>query len=172
MGVDPSLRNTGIAILNYDTRFSPINPNAYEVTHCQVLANPQKYTKTDAIMNMIDMMSIESKKDCYREVQTVLIESPAIMFNKDWAMGTISSIAHISGAAVAIFGIEKAFLFRPHEWNKSRKKEITYNNIIAFFGHHSNWHFENKLKSEKRLEHVVDAIGIAFWWIRNNYIEE
>lgn len=172
MGVDPSLRNTGLAILEYNTQFAPNNPHGYKVKHCQVLANPEKYKGTDAILNMIDMMSEESKKDCYREAQTVLIESPPIMFNKEWGMGTISSIAHISGAAVPIFGVEKAFLFRPNEWNKSRKKEVTHKNITSFFGDHSNWHFENKIKSEKRLEHVIDAIGLAFWWIRNNYIEE
>ena len=172
LGVDPSLRNTGLSIITYNTELSAEDPLAYSVDHCQVLVNPQKYTGTDAILNMLDMMNDEAEKVCYQNADTVLVESPPVMFNKSWSSGTISSIAHVSGGAVAIFGIHKAHLFRPNEWNKTRKKDITHYQTMAFLGNPDGWHYEKKVKSDKFMEHILDATSMALWWIKTNYIEE
>lgn len=172
LGVDPSLRNTGLSIVTYNTELPLTDPEAFKVSHCQVLVNPAKYTGTDAILNMLDMIYEESHKPCYLDVETVLVESPAIMFNKTWSGGTISSIAHISGGAVALLGIQKTHLFRPNEWNKTRKKEITHNQTVAFLGDADKWHYEKRVKSEKFMEHILDATSMALWWIKNNYLEE
>ncbi len=172
LGVDPSLRNTGLAVITYNTELSLEDPKALTVAHCQVLVNPQKYTGTDAILNMLDMIFEESKKLCYHEVDTVLVESPAIMFNSKFPSSAISSIAHISGGAVALLGIEKSHLFRPNEWNKSRKKEVTHNNTIARLGNPELWHYEKMVKSDKFMEHILDAASMALWWIKNTYVEE
>ena len=172
LGVDPSLRNTGLSIVSFNTDLSPNDPSAFVVSHCQVLVNPQKYTGTDAILNMLDMIHEQSKKDCYQAADTVIVESPPVMFNKAWSAGTVSSIAHVSGGAVALLGIEKAHLFRPNEWNKTRKKEITHNNTIAFLGDADKWHYEQRVKSEKYMEHILDAASMALWWIKSNYVEE
>ena len=172
LGVDPSLRNTGLAIVTYNSELSPNDPAAFEVTNCQVLVNPAKYTGTEAIMNMLDMINEESKKACYAEVDTVIVESPSVMFNKAWAGGTISSLAHISGGAVALLGIQKAHLFRPNEWNKCRKKEVTQNNTIAFLGNTDTWGYEKRVKSEKFMEHIIDAASMSLWWIKSNYLED
>lgn len=172
LGVDPSLRNTGLAVVTYNTELNINDPKAFEISHCQTLVNPAKYTGTEAILNMLDMMNEEAKKLCYQVPETVLVESPPVMFNKAWSGGTIASIAHISGGAVALFGIEKSHLFRPNEWNKSRKKEITHNQTIALLGNPENWHYEKMVKSEKFMEHILDAASMAVWWIKGNYIEE
>lgn len=172
LGVDPSLRNTGLSIVTYNSELSPNDVNAFTVSHCQVLVNPAKYTGTDAILNMLDMIYEESKKLCYQEVETVIVESPAIMFNKTWSQGTISSIAHISGGAVALFGIGKSHIFRPNEWNKTRKKDITHNQTMAFLGNADTWHYEKRVKSEKYMEHILDATSMALWWIKCNYLED
>lgn len=172
LAVDPSLRNTGLAVLTYNCELAPNDEKAFEVSHCQVVTNPQKYTGVDAILNMLDLLKKESEKECYQNIDTVLVESPPIMFNKAWAAGTVSLIAHVAGGAVAIFGIEKGFLFRPNEWNKSRKKEVTHNKTIAFLGHPDKWHYETRLKSEKYLEHILDASSMALWYVKANYIEE
>ncbi len=121
---------------------------------------------------MLDMIYEEAQKECYQEPETVIVESPPVMFNKAWSGGTIASIAHISGGAVALFGIEKSHLFRPNEWNKSRKKEITHNQTIGLLGNSDKWHYENKLKHEKYMEHILDAASMALWWIKSNYVEE
>jgi hypothetical protein len=172
LGVDASLRNTGLSIVSYNTELSPEDPEAFEVSHCQVLVNPAKYKGTDAILNMLDLMSNESKKECYQLADNVIVESPPVLFNKAWGAGTISLIAHISGGAVAIFGIDKSYLFRPNEWNKSRKKEQTHAKTIDFLGDSDLWHYEQRVKSEKYMEHVLDAASMALWWIKSNYIEE
>ncbi len=172
LGVDPSLRNTGMSVVTYNTELPSSDPKAFSVSHCQVLVNPQKYKGTEAILNMLDMISEEAVKQCYNIPDTVLVESPPVMFNKSWSGGAIASIAHISGGAVALLGIEKAHLFRPNEWNKTRKKEITHNQTIAFLGNPDTWHYEKRVKSEKFMEHILDATSMALWWIKSNYLEE
>lgn len=172
LGVDPSLRNTGLAIVTYDTQLPVTDPKAFTASNCQVLINPAKYTGTDAILNMLDMIHECAQMPCYQEVDDVIVESPAVMFCKSWSGGTISSIAHISGGAVALLGIEKARLFRPNEWNKTRKKEITHNQTIAFLGNSDTWHYEKRVKSEKFMEHILDATSMALWWIKSNYLED
>jgi hypothetical protein len=172
LGIDPSLRNTGLAIVTYNSEMPITNPEAFSVCHAQVVVNPKKYTGTDAILNMIDMLYEQSKKPCYLEAVDVIIESPAIMFNKTWSGGTISSIAHISGASVALFGIDKSHIFRPNEWNKTRKKEITHNQTIGLLKDPNTWHYEKRIKAEKDMEHVLDAASMALWWIKSNYLED
>lgn len=172
LGVDPSLRNTGLAIVSYNTELPISDPNAFHVSGCQVLVNPKKYTDTEAILNMIYMMTEESQKPSYQAVDNAVIESPPVMFNKAWSAGTIASIAHISGAAVPIFGIEKSLLFRPNQWNGGRKKEITHAKTIAFLGDHEKWGYEKCVKSEKYLEHILDAASMALWYISSNFINE
>lgn len=172
LGVDASLRNTGLAIVTYNTEKRLNDPTAFTVENCQVLVNPTKYTGTEAILNMIEMMGIESKKDCYNNSSNVIVESPPVMFNKTWSAGTISLIAHISGGAVAMFGIDKSYLFRPTEWNKTRKKEVTHKATTDFLGDADTWHYEKRVKSDKYMEHILDAASMALWWIKNNYLEE
>lgn len=172
LGVDPSLRNTGLCLITYNTELPPNDPKAFTASHCQVLVNPAKYTGTEAILNMLDMINDEAQKECYRDTDNVIIESPPVMFNKNWSGGAIAAIAHISGGSVAMFGIEKAHLFRPNEWNKTRKKEITHNQTISFLGSADKWHYEQRVKSEKYMEHILDAASMALWWIKSNYIED
>ena len=172
LGIDPSLRNTGLSVVSFNTEKGANDPTAFSAKHCQVLVNPAKFTGKDAILNMLDMLFECSKQECYQDVDNVIVESPALMFNKAWAAGTISSIAHISGGAVALFGIEKAHIFRPNEWTKTRKKEITHGQTIAFLGNPDTWHYEKRVKAEKFMEHILDSTSMALWWIKNNYLEE
>jgi hypothetical protein len=172
LGVDPSLRNTGMAIVTFNTELLITDPKAFEVSHCQVLVNPAKFKGTEAILNMLDMIKNESQKECYQEVETVLVESPPIMFNKAWSGGAVASIAHISGGAVALLGLEKAHLFRPNEWNKTRKKEVTHANTVSILGDPDRWQYEKCIKSQKYMEHLLDAASMCLFWIKSNYLEE
>lgn len=171
LGVDPSLRNTGLALVTYNTELSIKDPKAFQISHCQVLVNPQKYTGTDAILNMLDMICECAYKVFYKDVDCVIIESPAIMFSKTFSVGTLSSMSHISGGCAVAFGIEKARLFRPNEWNKTRKKEITHAHTISILGNSDEWKYEKVVKSNKYMEHILDAASIALFWIKNNYLE-
>ena len=172
LGIDPSLRNTGLAVVTFDTELGVKDPKAFTVSHCQVLVNPQKFTGTDAILNMLDMMNDCAALTCYQEVDCVLVESPPAMFNKKFSSSVVASIAHVSGGAVALFGIEKGHLFRPNEWNRNRKKDVTHASTVDFLGNPDNWHYEKRVKSEKFMEHILDAASMALWWIKTNYVEE
>jgi hypothetical protein len=172
LAVDPSLRNTGLAVVSYNTELLPTDKNAFTVDHCQVLVNPKKFTGTEAILNMLDMIYSCSTEARYQEVQHVIVESPSVMFCKSWSGGTISSLAHISGGAVALFGIARGHLFRPNEWNRTRKKEVTHANTIAFLGNPDSWNYAKRVKSEKFMEHILDAASMGLWWIKSNYLEE
>lgn len=165
LGCDPSLRNTGLAMVCYNCE-----TKEFKVERCQTLSNPQKYTGKDAILNMLDM--IRSVAEDYADADTILVESPPVMFNKNWSQGTVSSIAHVSGGATALLGLEKTFLFRPNEWNKNRKKDVTHRNAIEVLGDPETWGYAKIIKSEKKLEHVLDAAAMALFWIKHQYIED
>ena len=167
LAVDPSLRSTGLAVITYDRKKDVEDPKAYQITSCQVLVNPAKFTGTDAIMNMLDMITEEAKKTCYSECKANVIESPGAMFNKAWGAGTVCAISHISGGSIIIFGLQKSYIFRPNEWNRNRNKSITHANTIDFIGSPDTWDYENPLKHEKYFEHVLDAASMGIWWIKN-----
>lgn len=167
LGIDPSLRNTGLAIVKFNTETLQ-----FSVTNCQVLKNPQAFKGKEAILNMIEMMIEESNKECYLEVDQVLIESPSTMFSKTFPSSVLSSISHVAGAAIPIFGVEIAHIYRPNEWNKSRKKQVTHQKTCQYLGSPDQWHYEKRVKAEKDMEHILDAASIALWWIKENYIEE
>lgn len=172
LGVDPSLRFTGLALIEYNTELAPNDPEAYAIKHCQVLVNPQKYKGKEALYNMIDMLYEASQKPCYASCDNVIIESPSTMFSKTFAISTLSMLAHVSGATIGIFGAEKSYLFSPVEWNRRTKKEVTHNRTVAFLGTPDNWGYEKRVKSDKHMEHILDAASMALWWVKSNYVEE
>lgn len=172
LGIDPSLRNSGLAVVTYNSEIPVTDPNSFTVSDCHVAVNPSKYTGSDAILNMLDMLSDLAEEEAYQNVDEVMIESPAIMFNKTWSAGTISLISHISGGCIPIFGIEKAHIFRPNQWNKCRRKEVTHNQTINVLGDPDTWHYHKRVKSEKRMEHILDAASLALFWIKSNYLED
>jgi len=168
LGIDPSLRNTGMAVVSYNTESGFF----HKPSHCQVLVNPMKYKGTEAILNMLDMISEASQEKCYQEVDVVIVESPPAIFNKNFPASTLAMLGHISGGAVALMGLSKSYLFKPTEWNKSRKKEVTHNRTIADLGNVDEWQYNKRVKSEKYMEHILDAASMALWWIKENHVDE
>lgn len=168
LGIDPSLRNTGVSIVSYNSESGFFN----KPSHCQVLVNPPKYKGTEAILNMLDMIEEMSKQDCYKNVDAVIVESPPAIFNSKFPTSTLATLGHISGGAVALLGLSKSYLFKPTEWNKSRKKDVTHTRTIAELGNSDEWHYEVRVKSEKYMEHILDATSMALWWIKENYVDE
>jgi len=167
LGIDPSLRSTGMAILSYDEG-EPIR-----VSHCQTITVPATIKGKDAILQMIDLLSVECEKTAdYQNAHQVIIESPPAIFNPKFPSSGLLPVAHISGASVVIFGSHKSFLTYPQEWNKSRKKDKTRDLILEELGDVSNWHLNRKIKSEKLLEHIIDAAGMALWWLKLHHIQD
>jgi Holliday junction resolvasome RuvABC endonuclease subunit len=166
LGIDPSLRHTGLAVLEYDSDTKILQ----KPSRCMVIDNPQKFTGSEAILNMLDLLT-DYKKD-YDDIDHVVIESPAALFNAKFPASSLITIGHISGGAVCIFGIQKSFLVRPVEWNRNRKKEVTHRKLEEIFGNAQEWNFYKKIKSEKNLEHVFDAVGMAYYWIKLMHMDE
>lgn len=163
LGIDPSLRATGLGLLCYDKE-----TKNYHVEGGQVLRTPQKITGTEAILYMMDALSKESKKPMYQEADHVLVESPAAIFNKNFSAASLLPVAHIVGGAAMAFGIDKTHLFRPVEWNRSRKKDKTHEKTQEILGDCETWGYEKKVKPAHQ-EHILDAISMALWWTQNNY---
>lgn len=165
LGIDPSLRKTGLAVVNYNSE-----TGLFDVSHCQVLINPQKYTGNNAIMNMLTMMQEQSEKECYAEVDYVLVESPATLFSDKIPSSVMAKLGHVSGGAAALFGISKVLLFQPVQWNKRRSKAVTHADFVRYLGNPDSWHYEKRIKNEKNMEHVLDAASMATWWLIQEFL--
>lgn len=175
LGIDPSLRNTGIAMVEFDTEKSRTDPTAFKVEHCQVIVNPHKFKGLDAILNMVNLIyavKYHSFGILNKELDKIIIESPVAIFNQAWSGASIAGISHISGACIAIFDRTKTKLYRPNQWTKNKKKEVTHNNTISFLGDPDRWGYDVRVKNEKLMEHILDAASMALHWIKENYIEE
>lgn len=171
LGIDPSLRNTGLAVVTYDKSLDITDPKAFQVTGCQVVCNPKEHKGTNAILSMLDMLADESMKEVYESVNDVIIESPPTIFSKTFSVASLSSIAHITGGCIMAFHIGKAHIFRPTEWNRSRQKDVTHAQTVSILGDPSTWTYEKKTKNAKYMEHILDAASMALFWIRSNQFE-
>lgn len=172
LGVDPSMRNSGLAIVEYNTELPPGSSDAYKVKSCQYIKNDPKFKGVDAIINMLDLLQRAASDQVYQDVDSIIVESPPVMFNKMWSLGTISSISHIAGGCAVIFGLDKVHLFKPSEWNKGKRKEETHSQTIKFLGDPNDWNFRIPLKSKNGWEHILDAASMALWWIKSNIVED
>ena len=167
LGIDPSTRATGMALLSY-TQGEPI-----KVSHCQTITVPTSFKGKEAILKMMELLQVQYKKvESYQQADQVIIEGPPTIFNPKFPASALLPIAHISGASLVIFGLEKSFLLYPAEWNKARKKQVTHEKIIEEIGSPDTWHFAHKIKSECHIEHILDAVGMALFWLKQNYIED
>lgn len=169
-GFDPSLRNTGYGILNYDSDSGELWPS-----FCGLIQTPTKYTGTDAILYKIDAMHKLSQEEIFQDCYRFIIESPAAIYYSGMSSGGLIPVAHIAGACATIFRLRNnqvnhdVTMVRPVEWNKSKKKIKTEQRLVDLFGPVPNWDYHSKPRTESKLEHVVDAIGMAFWFMQEHF---
>lgn len=167
LGIDPSLRNTGFAVVTYDITNGVFLPPE----RCQIITNPASFKGTNAILNMLEAIKEVADSGIYKDVDQVIVESPAALFNPKFPAGALISIAHISGGACCLFGIDKTFLVRPVEWNRNRRKEKSIAATQETLGLKDTWLSTKKIKSEKHWEHIIDAAGMATWWLKAFHLE-
>ena len=166
LGIDPALRNTGLAIVEYNTEEA-----TYKVHSCHVIINPQAYKGTAAILNMLDLLMETAEMECYQNMDAVCIESPAVIFSKNFQAGSLMGLAHITGGCAVAFDLQKTYLFRPNEWNKTRKKEITHGKTVGTLGDPDQWGYLKRIKTQVGMEHIMDAASIALFYIQQEQIE-
>lgn len=166
IGVDPSLRFTGIAKVTYNTETKKFD----KPSCCQVIQNRTQLKGTDAILHMLHEIEDLCKEDCYQEFDKAIIESPVMPFNAKFQASSMISVAHITGGAISLFGSKNVKLYRPSEWNRSKKKEVTHRNVQEFLGHHSTWDWRVPARRKDHIEHVLDAVSMAYYYIQTNII--
>lgn len=166
LGIDPSLRNSGFALVSYNTE-----TEKWTTGPCGVLSNPQKYTGTTAIKNILEMIQDLKESNIFGKFNDCVIESPPVMFNPKFPASALLPIAHVAGACAVIFGINNVELIYPSQWNKGKNKAKTHAETAKILGDHMTWNFFGKVPDGK-LEHVLDAASIAFWYIKFKYLEE
>lgn len=168
LGIDPSLRNTGYALvsLNCDTWKK-------EVVTCGVAkTDPKKYKGLDAVKAMLTEIAemYERLTEKYK-IDDVVVEFPQALFNASFATSSLFPVAGIAGGAAAIFGIEKVVLTSPTNWNKKKKKEATQIKVESVLGHIDTWTKYRKISTMAE-EHVYDAAGMVLWLIETKYMED
>jgi Holliday junction resolvasome RuvABC endonuclease subunit len=166
IGIDPSLRFTGVGKVVYNTE-----TKAIKVTGCQVIQNKTTLKGTEAIAGMLDRIEGLASEPIYLEAKHVIVESPIMPFNPKFQASSMISVAHIAGGAAMAFGIDRVKLFRPTEWNKAKNKEKTHFNTQSKVGPWETWSWEVAARRKDHVEHVLDAVSMALWYLQEHYIE-
>lgn len=166
IGVDPSLRFTGLGKVAYNTETKKI-----KVSGCQVIQNKTTLKGTDAISHMLEKIENVASEPDYSEAQDVIVESPVMPFHAKFQASSMISVAHIAGGAAALFGVDRVKLYRPTEWNRAKKKEKTHFLTQQILGPWETWTWKIAAKRKDHIEHVLDAVSMALWYLQENYIE-
>ncbi len=166
VGVDPSLRFTGIAKVSYNTETAK-----FSVSCCQVIQNKTTLKGTEAIVEMLNRLEKVAQTPEMQESDIATIESPVVPFNLGFQASSMISVAHIAGGASALFGIEKTKLYRPSEWNRSKKKEVTHALVQQALGSWQTWGWSVVARRKDHIEHVLDAVSMAYYHIQKNFVE-
>lgn len=169
VAVDPSLRSTGVAVLNWNSE-----TNQIWVTNCAVLRTPVKYKKLEAIYYMIGLIKEFSEKEEIVACDQAVVEFPAAFYNPKFSTGTLSPLSAISGAAYSFLNdFEKeprAEMIYPTVWNKARNKRKTKDIIEELVGDQAHWQFDQAVKNPNMYEHVIDALGMAYYILERDYL--
>lgn len=171
-GFDPSLRNTGYGILTYDDETQELWPS-----FCGLIQTPARFTGTDAILYKIEEIHKLSQREEIKSCDKFIVESPAAIYYSGMSSGGLIPVAHIAGACATILCLNKTGSFdretiklvRPVEWNRSKKKAKTEQRLVELFGPVDEWDYHKKPKTASKLEHIVDAIGMAFWFMQEHF---
>lgn len=166
IGVDPSLRFTGIGKISYNTETKNI-----KVSGCQVIQNKTTLKGTDAISGMLGKIEDIASEPVYLDAKDVIVESPVMPFNAKFQASSMISVAHIAGGAAVLFGHDRVKLYRPTEWNRARKKEKTHFITQQILGPWETWNWVIAAKRKDHIEHVLDAVSMALWYLQENYVD-
>lgn len=165
LGIDPSLRNTGFVILEYN-----LETKHLLTSKCGVLKSSNaKFKGLDAVKDMLRQIAELSEKEGFKNVDDVVVEFPMYFFNASFANAPLLSVAGIAGGSAIIFGVDKTLLVTPAEWNQRKKKEVTHKRVVATLGDIEEWNFLKK-PSKGSFEHILDAAGIALWLLNTKYM--
>lgn len=165
IGVDPSLRFTGIGKVTYNTE-----TKKFKVSGCQVIQNKTTLKGTDAIAGMLERIEDVASHPEYLDAKDVVVESPVMPFNVKFQASSMISVAHIAGGSAVLFGTDRVRLYRPGQWNRSKKKEVTHAITQQLLGTWDTWEWLVVARRKDHVEHVLDAVSMALWYMHENFI--
>lgn len=161
----------GHARLNYDTETNEVWIDLAGVIRC-----PQTIKGLDAVAQMIENVNefiLNLKENSF---DFIVLEFPAAIFNPKFSSGCMIPLAGVAGAIYSCF--RRIYpeipikLVYPTVWNSRKKKEKTSQIIQEIFGDVREWEFKEKITVETLYEHVIDAAGMAYWFLEKNYLED
>lgn len=86
----------------------------------------------------------------------------------------MSPLSAIAGAAYSFLNDfeenPKAEMVYPTVWNHRTKKQKTSEIISELVGSPETWQFDQKVKNPKMYEHVIDAVGMAYYVLERDYL--
>lgn len=166
LGIDPSLRNTGFAIISYNLETKELT-----TSKCGVLKTTStKHKGLDGVKEMLSRITELSTVEGFFDVDDVVVEFPMYFFNADFANYPLLAVAGIAGGATTIFGVNRTLLVTSTQWSQSKKKEVRQKKTVATLGDIETWNFMVKPKKGD-LEHIYDAAGMALWFINIKYAQ-
>lgn len=166
IGIDPSVRFTGIGRVVYNSETKKVT-----VTGCQVLVNKTTLKGIPAMLNMLQMVEDVASNPDFADAPHVVVESPVMPFYAKFQGSSMISVAHIAGGAAALFGLDRVTMYRPSEWNKTKKKEKTHAVTQEVLGSWDTWGWDKVAKRKDQVEHVLDAVSMALYHLQKEYID-
>lgn len=167
-GFDPGLRFSGYGIVTFNTDTCEFGTEA-----CGVLKNKSstQIKGLDALMNMRDLVYELSQIEAYKTVDNTVVEVPAAVYNKNFSSGGLLPAATIAGSALMAFAETEVIPVYPTVWNSRRKKEVTAKMVEAQLGECDTWNYHICPKAKGQFEHIIDAVGMALWYLRLQYLD-
>lgn len=115
-----------------------------------------------------------SKRACFIDCAHVVVEFPAAFYNPKFSSGAITPVAGISGACMVLFQNEekkRVLPVYPSVWNGGKKKKTTAKLIEEIIGDPSEWEYDDNPTKTADFEHIIDAVGMAYWLMQRDYFE-
>lgn len=143
-------------------------------SNCGAVRTPDKFKGTDAILYMIEALKKVSERECFKDCEKIVVEFPAAFYNPKFSSSAITPLAAVSGACMTMFQnteFSRIIPVYPNVWNGGKKKEKMAALIQELIGETAEWEFDDKPKREADFEHVIDAIGMAYWLCDKEYFE-
>jgi len=167
-GFDPGLRFSGYGIVTFNCE-----TNEFSTEHCGVIKNKSSTVLKglDAIMHMRDLIQEVSQAEPLKTVDATVVEVPAAIYNKKFSSGGLIPPSVVAGIALMSFAETEVIPVYPTVWNSRKKKEQTAKIVQGFLGESETWNYDYCPKAKSQMEHIIDAMGMALWYMRLQYLD-
>jgi hypothetical protein len=131
-----------------------------------MIRTPDKIKGLEAILYMISELRKVAARPPFLACEKIAVEFPAAFYNPKFSSGALTPLAAISGACMCLFQdkTEKKVLpVYPSTWNGGKRKEQVAVLVGELIGTPDEWEYDNKPTREADFEHIIDAVGIAYW---------